>query len=200
MGQAKARRPLAGGGGNGGQDVAQAHILAAEHVAFSDHAAFESQQMAGRHIVDVDDVEAAIDVGRYAARGGLDDHPPRGRRLDVAGTHRRGGIDDDNGDTLVRDQTADLRLGPKLGLFVGADHVGEGNGGFLVRRASAGPQAEHPDAAGVDDTRRPGLSGGAQYVAGTIHVGREHGLGIARPQAVIGGDVKQGGASDRRSF
>ena len=77
------------------EDVAERQIVAAEDVALADPAVALGQKMARRHVVDMDEVEAGIDEGRHAARGGLDDDAAGRRRLHVARADGRRGIDDD---------------------------------------------------------------------------------------------------------
>ena len=44
----------------------------------------ERHEMAGRHVVDVHDVEPGVDVRRHPPGRGIENHLPGGSRLDVS--------------------------------------------------------------------------------------------------------------------
>ena len=67
-----ARRPAADHGGDFGKQVAERDIVAAEDIALADPARFQRRQMARRDIVDMNEIEAGVDIGGHAARA-----PPR---------------------------------------------------------------------------------------------------------------------------
>ena len=60
--QAHLRRRAADAAGNVAQHVAKNNILAAEDIAFADAALLQRRHMAGRDVVDMDQIEAGIDV------------------------------------------------------------------------------------------------------------------------------------------
>src|SRR5262249_24816583 len=90
--QPNSRWPLPGKFGNSFENPLECPILASENIAFTDRSFFVSQQVTGRHIVDVDDIEPGIDISRHPARGRFDNHSTGRGRLDITGSERRGGL------------------------------------------------------------------------------------------------------------
>ena len=70
------------------QHFRQGHILPAQNITLADPASLQRQQMPACDVVDMNQVEPAIDIGRHAALGRLDNDAPRRRRLDVARADR----------------------------------------------------------------------------------------------------------------
>src|SRR5258707_817872 len=97
--QADAWGPAAGERTDHRQHVLQPHIGAAQDVVLADAAFLQRQQMALGDVVDMDEIEAGIDIGRHAAIRGLDDDAPGRRRLDVARPDRRWWTEDHGGAT-----------------------------------------------------------------------------------------------------
>ena len=103
----------------------QGQILAAEDIALADLAALLGEKMAGRDIVDMDEVEAGIDESRHAARRRFDDHAAGRRRLHVAGPIGVEGLTITAGRPRVSTQLAHDLLGQEFRALIGADHVVE---------------------------------------------------------------------------
>ena len=109
-------------------------------------------------------------------------------------------MDDDGGQAIVFDHTPHLGLGEEFGALVCADHVGGGRRGVLVGGLAVPAISQRGDAGSINDPLDAGGEGGPHEMAGTIHVGAEHGRRIAHPQPVIGSDVKQRAATGDGSF
>src|SRR5207244_6733402 len=89
------------------EHLAQAHVLPAQDMSLADAAAAQSRQMPGRHIVDVDEIEAGLHKSRHAAARRLDDDAPGWSGVDVTRADPRRGIDDDGGKLLLIDHVYD---------------------------------------------------------------------------------------------
>ena len=74
----------------------------AENVALADAAFFRGKNVADGDIVDVDPIEAGVEVGGHFAIEKINDDLTGGRGFDIARADGRGGIDDDDGDALSR--------------------------------------------------------------------------------------------------
>jgi len=126
------------------------YIFAAENVSLANPASVQRREMAGRRIVDVDEIEAGIDKAGHASAGGLHDDASCRRRLDVAGTDRGRRIDDHRRQPGALDHVVDQALGQHLALLVGSDRLIGRKRPVLVRRlARVQPDRRHT--AGIDD-------------------------------------------------
>ena len=74
MRQTDARRPAADKLRYLRKNLPQSHVLAAQNVALAGVPALKRQQVARSDVVDMDDVEAGIDVGRRAPTSGVQDN------------------------------------------------------------------------------------------------------------------------------
>ena len=81
---------------------AERDIVAAEDIALADPPRCQRRQMARRDIVDMDEIEAGVDIGRHASARRLDENAPGRRRPRIARADRRRGIDDDRRKALPR--------------------------------------------------------------------------------------------------
>ncbi len=59
------------------EDLPQSQILPAEYVALAGSALVVCQQVSGGHIVNMDDIQTRIDIGRHPTGGGIQDHLAR---------------------------------------------------------------------------------------------------------------------------
>ncbi len=73
-----------------------------------------------------------------------------------------------------------------------ADHVAERDGRVFVDDHAVAAEVHGGDARCVDDALDAGFAGQLEQVAGAIDVGAVHGVGIANPEAVVGGYVDDG--------
>jgi len=139
----------------------------------------------------VNEVEAGVDVGRELAVEKVDEDAAGGRGLSVVGADGCGRVENDDFLAVLRGSNS-LLLGEELGALVVSDHVGERYGRVFIDDDAIGAEVHGGDAGGVDDARDFGLTGEAEQVAGTVDIGEVHGVGIANPEAVIGGHVHYG--------
>ncbi len=154
--------------------------------------------MALGDVVDVDDVQAGVDIGRHTPRRGVADHLAGRGRLDVARADRGGGIDHHHRDPVAPRKVQHGFLGEVLGPLVDADEIGlVGRGGFIGRRAVA-DLAEGGDRTAVDDAFGAGLRGGAHHRDRAVDVGSQHRVRVGNPEAVVGGDMADDSGSRRR--
>ena len=100
--QAEPGRPPPDQPGDQREDLAERQVLAAQDVALADPAALEGQQVAGGDVVDVDHVEAGVDIGRHAPARRLQHHPPGRGRARVARADRRRRVDDHRRQAVLR--------------------------------------------------------------------------------------------------
>ena len=82
--------------GQHAQDLDQLHVLAAEYVAASRAAPLGSQDVALRHVVDIDDVERCVDVGGDAPVQEVDDELAGRRRGAITLPEGERGMGDDD--------------------------------------------------------------------------------------------------------
>src|SRR5437879_13292236 len=81
------------------------------------------EKMARGNVIDVDDVEARVDIRGDAAGSGIEDDPARRRGFHIARPDRCRGVDDHHRGTRLRDLAGKL-LREKLRSLVLADNVG----------------------------------------------------------------------------
>ncbi len=188
-GQYYPRRLPADQNGYFGEHVAKRDIVAAEDVAFADDPAAKRRQMARGDIVDMDEIEAGVDIGRQPSARGLQQDPPGRRRPPVARADRRRGMHDDRGQPLA-DHRLDETLGGDLAALIGADPLRliEPDA-FVGARALA--QRQGRDAAGVDDALDAGARRRLHSIARSLDIGGDDLVGIARPQPIVGGDMEE---------
>ncbi len=146
--------------------------------------------MALGHVVDMDEIEAGIEKARHAASRRLDDDAAGRRRLDVARPDRGRGVDDDRGERVTRDHGLDQPFRGDLAALVGADPLRLRQADGLVGGAAVVMQLQGRDAAAIDDALDSGAARLFHDDAGAVDIGGENLAGIARPQPIIGGDVK----------
>jgi CBS domain-containing protein len=180
------------------ENLFERQVLAAQNIALSRAPPVIREEMARGDIIDVHDVEPRIDVGRHAAGGGVEHHLTGGRRLHIAWTYGRRGIDDDH--RLTRARRLERRLlGKELGALVMTDHRRESHGSLFVARRTIGRDPHGGDAAGVHRPFHPGSPRGLQDVASTLDIGEIQQRWIARAQPVVRRDVKQRAATLHRA-
>ena len=155
--------------------------------------------MAGRHVVDMHDIEARVDEGRHFTGGGVQHQPARRRRFDVARTDRRRWIDDDHGHAVPRRIPSDF-FRKVLRSLVMTDHVAEVRHRIFISRRAVCRNADGGDAARVNDALDTSHARGSQDIAGTFDVRAVKGLWISGSKSVIRGDVKQCGATRERAL
>ena len=189
--QADFRGPAAAPRGHHRQDLGKPQVLPAQYVALPYRALVVGLHMALRHVVYVDHVQPGVDEGRHAPGRRLHHHAPGGGRLHVARPDGGGGIHRHHRQPLLPLQALHLLLRQELGALVDADHVVEGHRRLLVRRRAAGCLAQHRDGGGVDDALHPLPERLLHELARARHVGAVHGLRVAHPDPVVGGDVEQ---------
>ncbi len=80
-GDAQTRRTPAAQIGDLRQQSGKSHIFASENIMFADLAVLQGREMAGGHIVHMNQIEARVHIAGHAARGRLDDDPAGRRRL-----------------------------------------------------------------------------------------------------------------------
>ena len=137
----------------------------------------------------MNEIEAGVDIGGHASARGLDEDAPGRGRAAVARADRRRGIDDDRRQPLP-DHRFDQPFGGDLAALIGAYRLILVEADALVGgRALA--QRQCRDAAGIDDARDAGLRGRLHDVARPLDIGGHDLAGIARPEPIIGGDVKE---------
>ncbi len=180
------------------QDRRHRQVLAAQDVALADLPALEREQVPLGHVVDMDDVEAGIDIGRHPPECGVADHPPGRRRLDVARADRRRRVDDHRRHALLAHQLQHRLLGQVFGALVGADDLVRMHLGQLVPRRAVADQAERGDAAAIDDPLGARRLRRQQQVPRAVHIGPQHGIGVRHPEPIVGGDVEHGAAAADR--
>ena len=152
-GNFEAGRPAAGAVGRFPPELAERRVLAAENVALADAALFHGREVAGGDVVDVDEIEAGVDIAGHPAAGGLHDHAAGGRRLDVARADRRRGVHDHGGKALGAHHGLDHPLRDGLALLVGSyGLLGRGGRGFVDRAAFA-VELQGRHRGGVDHAR-----------------------------------------------
>ncbi len=190
-GQGEGWRLAAGEAGDLAQEFTQGRVLAAQDVALADAPLGVGQQVACGDIVHVHEIEAGVDEGGDASGGGLDDHLAGGGGPHVAGANGRGGVDDDGGQAALGHQPLDHPLGGDLALLVGADGLAVVQGGGLVDDGVGVAGAQGGDRGGIDNPPHARGQGGLHHGAGPGDVGADDLGGVRRPQAVVGGDVKQ---------
>ena len=82
---------------------------------------FAGEPVTERDIADVDHVQAGIYICRHCAGEEIQHDLAGGCRFEVAISHGRGGIHDDNRETGTREIQSNL-LGQKFGTFICAGH------------------------------------------------------------------------------
>src|ERR1700675_4943859 len=185
------RRLASGQSGDVRKHLLQRQIFAAKNIPLADHTALQRQEMAVRDVVHVHEVQAGIDESGDLAGRRLHDDPPRRRRLYIAWTDRRRWIHDHRWQTIYRDHPLDRALRQHLAALVRADGLmGLGRLRFiddLARRT----HLQRGDAARVHDPLDPLGKRRAHGGLGAFQVGALDLARIARPDAVIGGNVQQ---------
>src|ERR1700676_654366 len=155
--------------------------------------------MPGSDVIDVHYVEARIDIRRHSARGGVEHQLTCRCGLDVARTHGRRWIDDDDGHAGPR-RLACHFFRKELRAFVMADHVVQGDRSAFFSRRTVGGNADGGDAARVNDSPDRYVARGIQDVTGPVDVGVIQGLGITGPEPIIRRGVKQCRATLERTL
>ena len=146
---------------------------------------------AGGDIVDMNEVQPRIDKGRNAAARRIEQDPTCRRRPDVARSDGRRWADDDRGQTITRDHLLDGTLGHGLAALVGTDRLVGRERGRLVDRRRGARDPQGGNAARIDDAFDAGGQRLALEIQGPFDIGA-YDLGrIARPQPIVGRDVKQ---------
>src|SRR5207253_9411737 len=102
------------------ENLAQRHVLSSEDVTLPDSTAMKREKMARGNVIDVDDVEARVDIRGGAAGSGIEDDPARRRGFHIARPDRCRGVDDHHRGTRLRDLAGKL-LREKLRALVVAD-------------------------------------------------------------------------------
>ena len=98
------RRLAAGKFGDDGENFTQRQIFAAQNITLADLAALIRQPMAHRHIVDMHDIEAGIDIGRNASLAASVMIRPVGVGLISRGPMGVDGINDHRRQIVLADQ------------------------------------------------------------------------------------------------
>ena len=174
----------------------QRHVLPTEDVALADPPAPVGQQMPGRDVVHMDEVQPGIDERRDLAGRCLNDDPPGRGRAHVAGADRGRRVDDDRGQGALADHRLDQPLGHDLAALVGPDRA---LGGQRVALVGGQPvEAERRHRTGVDDARHASRQRRLHDDARRLDVVADDLLGVACPQAVVGGDMDQAAAPGHR--
>ena len=142
----------------------------------------------------IDEIEAGVHVcGKFAVEE-VDEDAACGCGLGIVGADGGCWIQNDNFLSGMRSING-LLLGEELGTLIVADHVGERDWSVLVDDDTVSAEVHGGDGGGVDDAADIGFAGGAEEIAGAINVGAVHGVGVANPEAVIGGYVEDGFAA-----
>ena len=173
-------------------------VLAAQDIALADPAAFQRQHMALGHVVDMHDVQAGIDVGRHPARRGIQDHLAGRRRLDVARTDRRGGIDHHHRQPLLARQFQHRPLGEDTSIACRCRRNRPRWSGCLVGRRAVADLPERGDRTAMHDALHARRLRRAHHRHGAVDVGPQHRVRIGHPEAVVGGDIARRSGSRRR--
>src|SRR5262249_10135359 len=126
-------------------------VPVAEDVAASGAAALERAQVSLRHVVDVDDVHAGVDVSVHSSLEKIADHGAGGRGLDVAAADREGWMHDPRIEAVFS-RFADQRFGLPLALLVRARRRSVGHRIFVGDTAVV-DAADSGDAAAIDEAR-----------------------------------------------
>src|SRR5215475_8747160 len=107
--------------GDVSEHIGKDYVLAAEDIALPDATALQSGEVAGGHVIDMNEIKTAIYEARHAPAGGFDDDASGRRRPDVARADRRRGIDDDRRKPVTSHHRLHQSLGGDLAALVGAD-------------------------------------------------------------------------------
>ena len=153
------------------------------------------EQMALRDVLDIDQVEARVDIGGHPVLKEIQDDSPGRSRLQVERADRRGRIDDHDPQALARGGQRGL-LGHELAALVRADHVCERDRTVFASRPLSG-DAERADGAGVDHQLGAGAARGFEHVARAVEIGGVHRRFIEHPEPVVRGEMVNFGASMR---
>jgi hypothetical protein len=187
--QGHARRTAAHQAGDLAQHFGQRHVLSAQHIAAPVHALFQRGEVPGGDILDMDEVEPAVDIGGHAPVGRLDDDPARGGGAQVARADRGRGIDDHGGEPARGHGLFDQAFGDNLGALVGPHHGLFGGRVVFVRRAPV-EREERGDRTGVDQPLDPAGERRLDHVVGGEAVVAHDFFGIGRPEAIVRRDVE----------
>ena len=146
----------------------QREVLAAQDVAASRGAALEGEDVAPRHVVNVDHVDDGVHEPRDPTVQEVENEPAAGCRRTIAGASGKVGKRCKHGQTLSAARQ-DLVPCDVLGTFVRAEEVVHVRVGELVDslgRAGA-VQSQCADSARVDDALDTGLPCRLQHISGT---------------------------------
>ncbi len=146
--------------------------------------------MAGRHVIDMHEVEARIDKAWHAPARRLDDDAARRGRPHVTWTDGSRRVDDHRRQPGASHHALDQSLGNDLASFIRADGAVFAKRPTFVRRSS-GAWFDRGDTAGVDDSLCPGPQGLLHEDARSFDVGSKD-VGWRRgPEPVVGSGVDQ---------
>ena len=140
--QPHGRRPAPDLAGDLAQHVAQKNIFVRQGCSARRYGLSARPRMPNADIVDMNEIQPSIDIGRHAARRRLDDDPSSRRRADVARSNWRRRIDDDGRQACSRHHGLDQALGGDLAVFVSAEGAFRGDRNRLVARRPSGRAAK----------------------------------------------------------
>ena len=143
-------------------------------------------------------VQPGIDESGHAAVQKIEHDLARRRGLHIVVAHWGGGVHNHHRKTAAGGiQRQPLRQ--ELGPLIVAHHVFERHGRVFVPD-SAARNADTTHGAGIYDALDPGVPGGLQQVAGSLHVGAVEIVRVAGPQPVVGGHVEHQAATGGGAF
>ena len=178
------------------QIITHRDIPVAQEVSFADPAFLRREDVAAGHILDVDDVHAAVDVPGHLSLGHIDDHLPRRRRFDVVRPDNEGRVDDDRRQP-PGDQDPRLVLGDILGhgIVVAGRPVVEG---LVFGGRDGAARRDGVVGARVDDLLHADIERRLERRPRAADVDLVEQLGVRRPMGEIGGgEIERVAALDR---
>ena len=143
-------------------------VVAGQQVGLAAPAAGLGEQVPARDVLDIDEVEAAVEADPDLAVERVDEGAAGRRRRDVPGPERHARVDDHEVEDRRERQRDVVRQ-------VLRAHVVEGVrpeivGGVLVGRLPRGIEPDRRDRAGVDDPPHAERDRGRQHMSGARHV------------------------------
>ena len=169
-------------------------LRVAKDVAFANAPFFRRENVADRHVADVDPVQSRVEIRRQFAIQKIHNDLAGRRRFHIVRPDGCGGIDDDDRQTFARQFGRHFfRLPFRAFVMIGQLRFRELSQIRPPERCVAIHQLRQtnaPDGARIDDAFATGQAGGFDDVARAFDVRRVHGLVIAQPQMVARRGVK----------